>query len=101
MVEAVIAARFKHVGGYEEIKTDYYELYNTLDSSQIISRARNEMLMPGLSITMAIIVHDYIGAGQCPRPSCSSKRSTKNESGDRTWYVSVLSAPCASQKLFI
>ena len=50
MVEAIIRAQFIHVGGYEEISADDYELFNTLDSSQIISLAGNEMIMPGLSI---------------------------------------------------
>ena len=89
MVESIIAARFVHVSGYEEISATNYELFNTLDSSQIVSRAENETIMPGLSITMAIVIFENLHAPFCPRPGCSSQRMIMNGSGGSTWYVSV------------
>ena len=89
MVEAIIAARFVHVSGYEEISATDYELFNTLDSSQISFRAENEIIMPGLSITMAIVIFENLHFYSCPRPGCSSERMIMNGSGGRTWYVSV------------
>ena len=107
MVQAIIAAQFNHVDGYEEIRTDDYELFNTLDSNQIIDPARNDKLMPGVSMTMAIIVHEsiifdgYRDPVTCPRPGCRSKGFIMNELGDKTWHVSVRSALCSSQNFFV
>ncbi len=53
-LEAIIVAQFDNEPGYKKICAGEYELFNTLDSSQIISRAESDVLTPGLSITMAI-----------------------------------------------
>lgn len=83
-------AQFENGPGYKKIYAGEYELFNTLDSSQIISRAESEVLTPGMSITMAIIVGRYHSAdfNRCPRPGCKSEKFNNNEPGGRTWYDS-------------
>ena len=74
----------------KKIRAGEYELFNTLDSSQIISRAESEVLTPGMSITMAIIVGRYHSAdfNRCPRPGYKSEIFISSESGGKTWYDS-------------
>ena len=88
-LEAIITAQFNNGPGYKKICAGEYELFNTLDSSQIISRAESELLTPGLSVTMAIVIWQYHSGktNRCPRPGCRSDKFTSNESGGRTWYV--------------
>lgn len=82
-LEAIIMAQFDNGPGYKKICAGEYELFNTLDCSQIISRAENEVLTPGLSITMAIIIGRYHSAksDRCPRPGCKSEEFASKESG--------------------
>ena len=90
-------AQFDNGPGYKKICAGEYELFNTLDSSQIISRAESEALTPGLSITMAIIVgqYHYGNFNRCPRPGCKSDSFTSNESGGKTWYtLHAFCIPC-------
>ena len=89
-LQAIMMAQFDNGPGYQKICAGRYELFNTLDSSQIISRTENEVLTPGLSITMAIIVGQYHSwkPTHCPRPGCKSDKFTINESGGKTWYAS-------------
>ena len=88
-LEAIVMAQFNNGPGYKKICAGEYELFNTLDSSQIIFRAENGVLTPGLSITMAIIVGQYHSArsNRCPRPGCKSDKFTSNASGGKTWYA--------------
>ena len=73
-----------------EICAGNYELFNTFDSSQIVSRANSEVLTPGLSVTMAIIVGNYDSEDRdhCPRPGCKSTDFISKDSGGRMWYAS-------------
>lgn len=89
-LEAIIIAQFDNGPGYERICAGEYELFNTLDSSQIISLAKSEVLTPGLAITMAIIVGQYESgeSNRCPRPGCMSEKVTSSQSGTKIWYVS-------------
>lgn len=86
-LEAIIMAQFGNGPGYKKICAGEYELFNSLDSSHVISRAENEVLTPGLNITMAIIVGQYQSgtSNRCPRPGCKSDNLTSTESGGKAW----------------
>lgn len=87
-LEAIIMAHFDNGPGYKKICAGEYELFNTLDSSQIISRAVSEVLTPGLSVTMAIVIWQYNSgsSNRCQRPGCKSDKITSNDSGGKIWY---------------
>ncbi len=88
-LETIIIAQFKNGPGYRKICAGEYELFNTLDSSQIISPTENEVLTPGLSITMAIIVGKYTShSDRCPKPGCKSDEFVSDQSGRKMWYAS-------------
>ena len=76
--------------GSKKVSAGEYELFNTLDSSQVISRAENEALTPGLNITMGILVAQYPSwsLDRCVRRGCKSDKFTSNESGGKIWYAS-------------
>jgi len=71
----------------QKVGAGEYELFYTLDTKQVVSRAENEFLTPGMSITMAIIVGQYdVGRlDRCPRPGCQSDKIVRKESGELTW----------------
>ena len=78
-----------------KICTGEYELFNTFDSSQIISRAECEVLTPGLSITMAMVVgkYDSIDSDRCPRAGCKSKDFIIKEGDTKMWYALYVVRP--------
>lgn len=84
-LEAIITAQFDNEPGYRKVCAGEYKLFNTPDSSQVISRAESEVLTPGLSITMAIIVGQFHSgeSNRCPRPGCKPDKFTSNESGGK------------------
>ena len=90
-IEAIIIAQFKNGPLHREICAGEYELFNTFDSSQIVSRANGEVLTPGISVTMAIIIRkDYSeNNDRCPRLGCESTKFLSKESGGRMWYASL------------
>lgn len=75
---------------HQKICAGEYELSNTFDSSQIVSRTNSEVLTPGLSVTMAIIIakYDFENSNRCPRPGCKSTDFVSKESGGKMWYAS-------------
>ena len=89
--EAIIITQFENGPMHEMICAGEYELFNTLDSSQIVSRANSEVLTPGLSVTMAIIIAncDSENSDRCPRLGCKSTLFISKESGGKMWYASL------------
>ena len=90
-VEAIIIAQFENGPMHKKICAGEYELFNTFDSSQIVSRIDSEALTPGLSVTMAIIIgmYDSMNTKRCPRPGCKSTDFISKESGGKMWYASL------------
>ena len=89
--EAIIIAQFDNGPMHKKICAGEYELFNTFDSSQIVSRANSEVLTPGLSVTMAIIIgkYDSKNTNRCPRLGCKSTKFISKESGGKMWYASL------------
>ena len=90
-IEAIIIAQFENGPIHREICAGEYELFNTFDSSQIVSRANSEVLTPGISVTMAIVIRkfDSENGDSCPRLGCMSTKFVSKESGGKTWYASL------------
>ena len=88
-LEAIILEQFNAGPGHKKISAGEYELFNTFDSTQIISRSEFEGLTPGMSITMAIIIGLYDNGllKCCPRPGCQSVKFTTSKAGGKIWYV--------------
>jgi hypothetical protein len=90
MVEAVIAARFRKGPGMEKVHSGNYELFNSFDSTQVINASTFESigLVPGMRLTMAIVIGQY-GATttiiRCARAGCKSQRFRIAEQGGQVW----------------
>ena len=81
-----IRVRFKQGPGKAEVMAEAYELANANDSRQVLTVADDAMLLPGMSITMAIVVEKASNeSDQCP--SCSSQTFKEIAFGAKIWYV--------------
>ena len=99
--EAIIISQFENGPIHREICAGEYELFNTFNSSQIVSRANNEVLTPGLSVTMALIIRnsDSKSIDRCPRLGCESTKFFSKESGGKMWYASLSVSTLLRSKL--
>lgn len=79
--------RFKNRPGHEKIANGEYELFNTLDTKQTLSEVDCEMLVPGMSITMAFVIGIYVQQAleECPRPGCRTQVFLKSPPGGQIW----------------
>ncbi|KAH8702654.1 hypothetical protein GQ44DRAFT_764431 [Phaeosphaeriaceae sp. PMI808] len=84
-VEAIIIAHFSTGPGHAKVAVGEYELFDPLDSSEIISESNFNGLRPGMSLTMALIIgqysHAFGGNERCPRPGCRSSTFTLSDGG--------------------
>jgi hypothetical protein len=90
-LEAIIKDQFRVGPGSEKVSSGEYELFNTFDASQTLSKSTFDTLTPGMSITMAIIIGKYGEPclNKCPRVGCNSTRIVTNQAGGLIWYVYV------------
>ena len=85
-LNAEIRVRFKQGPGRPEVLAGEYEISNAKDSNQVLSIANDDSLLPGMSITMAIIMERRLGEEErCPRPGCLSRCFVGASCGGRTW----------------
>jgi hypothetical protein len=83
-------AKFKKGPGREKVHSGDYELFNSFDSSQVINASTVEStgLIPGMRVTMAIVIGQY-GAKtpntRCVRTGCKSQRFRIAEQGGQVW----------------
>ncbi|KAH0562695.1 hypothetical protein GP486_002638 [Trichoglossum hirsutum] len=81
-LEAIIKDRFKTGPGRLQVLNGEYEIFNTKDSKQLISDTEGASLLPGMSITMAIIIEQHPSKSKCcPNPQCSSRAFVKEPGG--------------------
>lgn len=91
LLESIIKHRFKDGLGSLEVQSGNYQLFKSSNSNQDISATTR--LLPGMNITMAIIVDQKRSAGEaCPRPRCGSRRTAPAPGGGRLWYVFINSS---------
>ncbi len=85
-LELIIKHRFKEGPGRGEVEAGNYELSNTKNSRQILDSTSRPSLLPGGSITMAIIIDQALGSQHiCPIPNCRSKLTQPVLGGGRVW----------------
>ncbi|KAL9027940.1 MAG: hypothetical protein Q9196_003619, partial [Gyalolechia fulgens] len=86
ILRAIISARFSAGPGCEKVLAAEYEVFNTSDTTQILSESQTYALIPGMKITMAIVVGRYAGLplAKCPRPGCRARTFTKINTGGQT-----------------
>lgn len=84
LLEAVIRQRFKTGPGSVEVRAGDYEYFKTNNSTDVLSR--NTRLLPGSSITMAVIVNrPSLTDESYPMPRCDSTQTTECSGGGRNW----------------
>jgi hypothetical protein len=84
MVENHIRYRFREGIGSRSVKVGNWELFKTKNSEEVISSFTR--LLPGLEITMAIIVPTSISSDEtCPIFNCRSHETTLAPAGGRIW----------------
>jgi hypothetical protein len=84
LLDTIIKHRFLDGPGSLHVKVGNYELFKTKDSKQVLSASSR--LLPGTSITMAILVgKQELADHTCPMPLCKSNRSTAVAGGGRLW----------------
>ncbi|KAF4629073.1 hypothetical protein G7Y89_g9076 [Cudoniella acicularis] len=75
-LEAIILDQFSNGPGSSKVKAGEYLLFNSMDSSQVLTASEFEAFIPGMSITMALIVGRYgeESNAKCPRVGCKSTK---------------------------
>ncbi|KIM99853.1 hypothetical protein OIDMADRAFT_125485 [Oidiodendron maius Zn] len=86
-LEAIIHDQFCCSPGSEKVFAGEYEIFDTEDSSRLITQQNFSLLRPGSSITMAMVIGRYEGGvkDKCPKPGCKSKIYTKSKAGGLIW----------------
>lgn len=85
-LNAEIKARFKNGPGKKQVSAGDYEIFNAKNTDQILTISGHNILLPGMSINMAIVLENEFAAGdQCPVPNCTSETFVEAVGGGRTW----------------
>ncbi|KAN0096621.1 hypothetical protein V8E51_015426 [Hyaloscypha variabilis] len=71
--EAIIQVQFKNGPGKAKVQSGEYELLMGTNSITPMRKIRDFYPLPGTTITMTIILGQYIGTERCPRLGCSSR----------------------------
>jgi hypothetical protein len=83
---AVVLDKFQSGPGSRRIQSGDYEIANFKNSSQLINKETFTGLIPGMSLRMAIILHELKAMAEiCPIPSCGSRTSSDCVGGGKTW----------------
>lgn len=91
-INAIILDQFRVGPGHDKVSCGEYELFNSIDARQPLSDPELEMLIPGMSITMAFVIglYEQQPVKKCPRPSCQTREfSTPATGGQRCDTCSV------------
>ncbi|CAM6004114.1 unnamed protein product [Sphagnum balticum] len=74
VVDAIIQAQFARGFGSAKVRAREYELYDSSDGVKPVSMETCQGLIPGTTITMAMIIGQYKGSEKCPRIGCGSHK---------------------------
>lgn len=93
-IEAIVLDQFAGGPSRQKVMSGEYELFDSLDSSVIISSSSGGTLRPGMQVTMAIVIgcRSITTARTCPRPDCRSCSFRRAEAGGQvcnrcqTWF---------------
>ena len=86
-INAIISDQFKFGPGRNKVSCGEYELFNSNDTRQSLSDSELDVLIPGMSITMAFVVGRYEQQPLkwCPRPGCQTQHFITVATGGRRW----------------
>ena len=85
-LDAEIRARFKQGPGKTEVLAGNFEIFNAKNANQVITMSGHSVLVPRMSINMAIILAKEFAEGdKCPMPHCTSRTFVEAVGGGRTW----------------
>lgn len=85
-LNAEIKARFKEGPGRTEVKAGEFEIFNAKNTDHVLTISGRDVLLPGMSINMAIILEKEFAEGdKCPMPHCASKTFVEAVGGGRNW----------------
>jgi hypothetical protein len=84
MLENIIQYRFQEGEGAWDVKAGNYELFKARNNAEVLST--DIRLLPGIEITMAIIVSRQTYTDEtCSISRCGSTETTPTVSGGRVW----------------
>lgn len=83
MLRAIISARFSSGPGHKKVHAGEYEIFNTSDTTQLLSEPGSQSLIPGMKITMAFVIgrYQHRTLEECPRPGCKSRKFARKSTG--------------------
>lgn len=85
-LDAEIKARFKEGPGKAEVLAGNFEIFNAKNADQIITISGRSVLVPKMSINMAIVLEKEFAEGdKCPMPHCASRTFVEAVVGGKTW----------------
>ena len=85
-LNAEIKSRFRKGPGKIEVMAGGFEIFNAKNTDQVLTISGHNVLLPGMSINMAIVVEkEFVEGDQCPMPHCPSETFVKAIGGGRTW----------------
>ncbi|KAF7557648.1 hypothetical protein G7Z17_g519 [Cylindrodendrum hubeiense] len=96
-VDAIIIDQFATGPSSQKVKAGEYLLYNSSDSKHAI-RQEHSLLIPGMSITVTLIMGRYgsLTLARCPRAGCLSYHVVVIESGNKLCAPAVATTSPAS-----
>lgn len=85
-LNAQIKAWFKEGPGKREVMAGNFQIFNAKNASHILTAFGGDVLLPGMSINMAIILRNAFPEDEkCPMPHCTSKRFVEAVGRGKTW----------------
>jgi hypothetical protein len=93
MMEGALRGKFQKGRGKRLVERDQWQLFDSTNPRTVFS-AENWEPIPGMKITMAMIIPQSDDMMVCPRLNCASKLYTDALGGGKIWYVSLLSNIC-------
>ena len=85
-LNAEIMTRFKKGPGKTEVMAGDFEIFNAKNTDQALTISGRNVLLPGMSISMAIVLEKTFAEGdKCPMPHCASKSFIEAVGGGKTW----------------
>ena len=82
-----IEFKFQEGPGKKEVMAGDFEIFNAKDTNQLFNISGHNILVPGMSINMAIILENLLFSegDKCPMPHCTSRVFLEAMGGGKTW----------------
>lgn len=86
-VRAIISEHFSRGPGSDKVKAGEYLLYDVLNDNEELNLQDTELLIPGMSIRMSLVVGRYesVLRNRCPKAGCKSTTITQDHGQGNSW----------------